>query len=88
MRNEEKYFYQIVDIIKKFGEEFFIELQKNPVKREKKEFFVVKKAIPEIVGPDMQKYKFNKDEKIEINKLPKPLNDLLLKEGVIEKIEE
>lgn len=88
MRNEEKYFYDIVDIIKKFGEEFFIELQKNPVKKKKKEFFLVKKDVPEIMGPDMQKYKFSKDEKLEPNALPKPLNDLLLKEGVIERVEE
>ena len=88
MKNEEKHFYDIVDIIKKFGDEFFIELEKNPIKKEKKESFIVKKDIPEIMGPDMQKYKFTKDEKIEIDKLPKPLNDLLLKEGIIERVEE
>ena len=74
--------------MKKHRETFFSEIQKEPVIKQKKIVYKVRRTIPEFVGPDMNTYKFNENDVIEPNALPKSLNDFLLKKGIIEKIEE
>ena len=119
-KQEEKVFYEIVDLLKYHREKFFQELQKEasnaaeeekleeienaleiqaekeehkerieiiPEDKPKQHVYKVKKAIPAFVGPDMKTYEFQENDIIGLDILPKPLNDLLLKEGVIEKID-
>ncbi len=82
-REEEKVFYELVFSLKHFREAFFEELQKEP--GQEKPVYKVKKTIPEFVGPDMKTYKLTENELVE---LPKELEELLLKEGVVEKSKE
>ncbi len=94
---EEKIFYKLVDVIKENRERFFFEIHKDhehkvitEIKaaeepKPEKIIFRVKKEIPEFVGPDMKIYRLIKGE---VTNLPKPINDLLLKEGFIEEIRE
>lgn len=56
-------------------------------KKEKQYMYKIKKTVPAFIGPDMKTYEFKEEQTIGLDELPKPLNDLLLKEGVIEKIE-
>ena len=114
-KEEEKVFYDIVDLLKDYRERFFVELRKEKIimceqagipekptesaekpvceektidEQEPKQYaYKIKKHIPGFVGPDMKTYEFKEDQTIEIDALPKPLNDLLLKKGVIEKVE-
>ncbi|MBI2076197.1 MAG: DNA replication complex GINS family protein [Candidatus Aenigmarchaeota archaeon] len=90
-KEEETLFSALAEKIKNFRQSFFSELQ-NPVpeqaKEVKNEVYRVKKSTPEFVGPDLKLYRFNENELIDVSVLPKPLNDLLLKEGVIEKVVE
>jgi DNA replication initiation complex subunit (GINS family) len=44
----------------------------------------VLKSIPKFVGPDLHVYELKEDQILEA--LPTPLNDLLLKRGIVEKI--
>ena len=91
---EEKVFYDIAGAIKKQREAFFFEVNREPDKEqgeeppeEKKErvIYRVRSHLPEFVGPDMKTYRLVRGE---IVNLPKPLNDLLLKEGILEEIRE
>ena len=84
-KEEEKVFYQLVDSVKQFREQFFKELQKEPVSMEKEAepLFRIKKSLAEFVGPDMKIYKLNEND---IVTLPKQLEELLIKEGVVEKV--
>ncbi len=92
-KDEQPVFYSIVDSIKAHRELFFSEINKDPRLKapEKQEqikeriIYRVKKEMQEFVGPDMKTYHLVRGE---IVNLPKPLNDLLLKEGVIEEIRE
>ncbi|HIG97309.1 MAG TPA: DNA replication complex GINS family protein [Candidatus Aenigmarchaeota archaeon] len=77
---EEKLFYKLTDILKQYRESFFSELSRE----DDKPMYRVKKATPQFVGPDMKTYKLNEDDIVSI---PPPLDELLLKEGVIEKVE-
>lgn len=85
---EEKLYYAVIDDIKRSRDIFFSELQKEPVIRQKKLVYNVRRALPEFVGPDMNLYKLNENEVLQPDALPKPLNDFLLKKGIIEKTEE
>lgn len=80
---EEKMLAAIVSDIKKYREEFQEEMKKQP-EQKKEAVYRIKKSMPEFVGPDMKVYKLIENEIIE--SLPKPLNELLLKEGVIEEV--
>lgn len=82
-KEEETVFYRLVDILKNYREDFFSELAKED-KKEEKALYKVKRTIPPFVGPDMNTYKLAEGELVEI---PPPLNKLLEKEGVIEKVE-
>ena len=82
-KEEQDLFYFLTDRIKNFRENFFSEIQKD-----KKLAYRVMKALPAFVGPDMKTYELKENEIISTDFLPKPLNDLLLKEGVIEQVEE
>lgn len=82
-KDEERAFYGFVDMVKKFRENFFEELRKEPVAA-KQTVYKVKKSLPEFVGPDLKTYRLNENETVT---LPKELEELLLKEGVIEKVE-
>lgn len=83
-KEEERLFHMLVDEISRFRENFFSELNR----KEKKTAFRVKKSLPAFVGPDMKTYELKENEVLSPDFLPKPLNDLLLKEGVIELTEE
>ena len=88
-KDEEKVVFAIVDDLKKNRETFFSELQKEPAQQqEKKTFYKVVKSLPTFVGPDMNTYKLNENDKLLLEAVPKPLNDFLLKKGIIEKVEE
>jgi DNA replication initiation complex subunit (GINS family) len=85
---EERVFYELVDILKRFRENFFEELRKEPPKHEETHnaaLYRVKKALPEFVGPDMKTYQLKENDVIT---LPPELEEFLLKEGVVEKVEQ
>lgn len=82
-RHEERIFYELVEALKRHREQFFHEIAKER-KHEEKPVYRVKKSLPEFVGPDMKTYKLNENELIT---LPKELEAILLKEGVIERAE-
>ncbi|MBI4170082.1 MAG: DNA replication complex GINS family protein [Candidatus Aenigmarchaeota archaeon] len=90
-KEEQSVFYSIVDSVKKHREMFFSEIHKEPQpkaaeeKKQERIIYRVKKDLQDFVGPDMKTYRLIRGE---IVNLPKPLNDLLLKEGVIEEIKE
>lgn len=81
-KEEEQIFYTLVETMKKYREQFFSELNRED-KTDTKMLYKVKKTIPSFIGPDMKKYQLVENEVVEI---PTPLNELLLKEGVIEKV--
>ena len=58
------------------------------VKKEVREYFRVKRTLKSFVGPDMKVYQLKENDTIEKGSLPKMLNDLLIKEGIIEKVVE
>jgi len=80
-KQEENVFYQLVDKIKQFREDFFRELQK----RQEQNVYRVKKSLPEFVGPDMRIYKLNENELVT---LPKEVEELLVSQGIVEKVED
>ena len=96
-KKEERVYYQLLDSLKDYREAFFLEINREEQKEagqqeQKKEekineriIYRVKKDLQEFVGPDMKTYRLVRGE---IVNLPKPLKDLLLKEGVIEEIAE
>ena len=55
----------------------------TPLKEEKIQYKVIK-SLPEFVGPDLETYKLKESQILEKGQLPKTLNDLLLKKGVLE----
>lgn len=81
---EEKIFFNFVQQLKDFRENFFDELKKEASIAEREVLYRVKKTLPQFVGPDMNVYNLEENQTLAI---PKPLSDLLLKEGVIEKVE-
>ncbi len=84
-KEEEKVFYQLVDSLKQFREQFFKDLQREPEKQsEIAPLYKIKKSLPEFVGPDMKVYKLNEND---IITLPKELEELLIKEGIAEKVD-
>jgi DNA replication initiation complex subunit (GINS family) len=83
-KQEETVFYETVDILKRFREQFFHEINKERQSQGEKPLYRVKKSLPEFVGPDMKIYKLTENELVS---LPAELETLLLKEGVIEKVE-
>lgn len=85
-KEEQAFFYSVTGEIKRFRENFFSELGREEA--EKKAVYRVKKSVPAFVGPDMKTYELKENDVISPSSLPKPLNDLLLKEGVIELVEE
>lgn len=78
---EKEFFRQITDLINKHRSALTEELKK-PAREKTEEKFLVKKTIPEFVGPDMKTYSLKKGDTIT---LKNPLNELLLKEGVVER---
>jgi len=57
------------------------------VEKPKQYAYKINKTLPAFVGPDTKTYELRENETISLEALPKSLNDLLLKEGVIEKVE-
>ena len=41
------------------------------------------RTLPKFVGPDMNVYELKESQAIEEGQIPKPLNDLLLKKGLL-----
>ena len=56
-----------------------------PASAQGRTIYRVTRELQEFIGPDMKTYRLIRGE---IVNLPKPLNDLLLKEGVIEELQE
>jgi DNA replication initiation complex subunit (GINS family) len=84
-KQEERTFYELVDVSKRHREQFFHEIGREKVTAtDEKGVYRVKKSLPEFVGPDMKIYKLTENELVS---LPVELEPLLLKEGVIEKVE-
>jgi DNA replication initiation complex subunit (GINS family) len=86
--HEEHVFYELVDVLKRYREGFFEELRKEPPKHEETHnapLYRVKKALPEFVGPDMKTYQLKEND---VLTLPVELEEFLLKEGVVEKVEQ
>ncbi len=82
---ESSLFLQTAEIFKKFREGFFSDMKKPIEKKEAAQLmFKVKKSLPKFIGPDMNAYELHENQIINI---PKPLSDLLLKEGIIEEAE-
>lgn len=80
---EKEAFEALVAALKSHRSAVSEELSKPAEEKENREpMFRVKKALPEFVGPDMKTYALKKDDIVNI---PSPLDELLLKEGVIEK---
>lgn len=77
---EEALFYRLTEELKKYREEFFSELGKE--EKTSIPMYRVRKTLPAFVGPDMKTYLLKENDVINI---PSPLDELLLKEGVIEK---
>ncbi|MBI4174836.1 MAG: DNA replication complex GINS family protein [Candidatus Aenigmarchaeota archaeon] len=79
-KSEEALFYRLTNDLKRHREEFFSELGKE----EKKPLYMyrVKKTLPPFVGPDMKTYLIKENDIVNI---PAPLDEFLLKEGIIEK---
>ena len=78
---EEILFNKLFIELKKHRKNFF-----NTLKRKQDNtVFRVKENIPEFIGPDMKKYKLIENE---IVTLPKPLNELLLKNGLIKALKQ
>jgi len=95
-KEETPVFFSLVETMKKHREAFFSEMnretgetmqaaQETPQERQERVIYRVKKELKEFIGPDMKTYRLVRGE---IVNLPKPLNDLLLKEGLIEEIRE
>lgn len=82
-KEEQEFFRFVADRLRNFRESFFSDIYK-----EKKAAYKVKKEVPAFVGPDMKTYELKENDVIPLDFLPKPLNDLLLKEGVIEEVVE
>ncbi|MBI2173313.1 MAG: DNA replication complex GINS family protein [Candidatus Aenigmarchaeota archaeon] len=86
-KQETELFERLVDIINGFRQTIFSEMNRKesaPEKAgdERKDFYKVLADLPEFIGPDMKTYKLRKNEIIQISK---PLNEFLLKKGVIGK---
>ncbi len=93
-KEETATFFSLVETMKRHREAFFSEMNKEAAAepmtapqetRQERIIYRVKKELKEFVGPDMKTYRLVRGE---IVNLPKPLNDLLLKEGLIEEIRE
>ena len=80
-QQEESLFYRMTDELKNYREEFFSELGKE--EKTSIPMYHVRKTLPTFVGPDMKTYALKENDVVSI---PSPLDELLLKEGVIEKI--
>lgn len=85
-KGEEELFNIMVTQLKNFRENLFAELKKEA--KEKKLIYKIRKNIPPFIGPDSKTYEFKENDIVDIKVLPKEINDLLLKEGVIEQVEE
>ncbi len=79
-KDEENLFYKLTNILKQYRESFFSELSRE----DDKPMYRVKKTTLQFIGPDMKNYKLTENDIVSI---PPPLDELLLKEGVIERIE-
>ena len=91
MTPSEKKTYEIIKkALKELRKDFFEKVERGeeitqketPEPKEKKDKYIVKKEVPPFVGPDLKEYNLKKGKRVD---LPKPLNDLLLKKGVIAK---
>ena len=78
-KSEETLFYRLTEEMKKYRESFFSELGRETAATP---MYRVKKTLPTFVGPDMKTYSLKENDIINI---PPPLDELLLKEGIIEK---
>ncbi|MBI5061349.1 MAG: DNA replication complex GINS family protein [Candidatus Aenigmarchaeota archaeon] len=82
--DEDRLFTSCSELFKKFREGIFDDLKKEgAVKKEGIKMYKVKKAMPKFIGPDMNAYELHENQVLNI---PKPLSDLLIKEGIIEEI--
>lgn len=85
-KQEEIIFYRLTDELKRYREQFFADLAKEEKSGEATSLvmYLVKKTLPSFVGLDMKNYDLKENDIVSI---PPPLDQLLIKEGVIEKVE-
>lgn len=84
--NEEQSFFAVLEIMKNHRENFFS--FRSGEKKEKNTYFVARKSLPAFIGPDLNTYEIHENSIYSLDTFPKPLNDLLLKKGIIEIVEE
>ncbi len=86
-KEEDALFDRLVETLQGYRETFFTEIRKPEIirKEAKATRYRVRKSMPEFMGPDMNVYKLNEND---IVNLPEPLNEFLVKKGVIEPVEE
>jgi DNA replication initiation complex subunit (GINS family) len=60
-------------------------VKKEPLEEKQAEFQVIKE-LPEFVGPDMKTYRLKESQILKEGDLPKSLNELLLKKGVLKQV--
>jgi len=83
--SEEKFFHSLLDNVKSFRNSLKTELSapKEMPEKEKKIIYKVRKSVPDFVGPDMKIYKLSENDIVD---LPEDIRELLLKEGVLERV--
>ncbi len=57
-------------------------------KKETKEYFRVKRTLKSFVGPDLNIYQLKENDMLEKEAMPKVLRELLIKEGILERVVE
>ena len=84
---EEDFFQCLLSNVESFRSDVKSELSapKELHKQEEKIVYRVRKSIPDFVGPDMKIYKLSENDIVD---LPEDIRELLLKEGVLERITE
>ncbi len=83
-KEEEAIFYRLTAELKQYREQFFADLAKEEAADTSIVMYRVKKTLPQFIGPDMKNYELKENDVLHI---PPPLDQLLIKEGVIEKVE-
>src|SRR3989344_9510623 len=84
---EDDFFQSLLSNLESFRSDIKRELSapKEVREKEKKIVYRVRKSVPDFVGPDMKIYKLSENDIVD---LPEDIRELLLKEGVLERITE
>jgi len=85
LSSEEDFFQSLLSNLESFRSDIKRELSapKEVREKEKKIVYRVRKSVPDFVGPDMKIYKLSENDIVD---LPEDIRELLIKEGVLERI--